>query len=407
MSAGTNTPAGTNKAQEVALLVATQRARSFSNMYTEAAPKAANSQEKKGMDNQTSAHAPIVRVTDLQKGGGDEVEMQIVHHLNQRPTMGDRKIAGRGENIDTSTFGLRINQGRHQIDAGGKMSQQRTKHQLLQTARTLLSPYFNRLQDQVVTAHLAGARGDFLGDDTILPLLSDEEFADIMVNDMLPPTYDNHFYGGDATTFEGLDSSDVFSLETVDNLDLYLEEMSNPIQPIRYQADKLAGDEPFYVLNVTPRQWNDWKQSASYADWQQLTANALTRAANFNHPVFKGECAMRGRILVKKYAGMPIRFYTGSTVNVSNNDDAATYTAKTAGCNIDRAMLLGGQALATAYGKTSSGRQFQVVEEDTDAKNRKEVTIAWMNGCKKIRFANKSGRMRDHGVIALDTAVSI
>ena len=398
--------AGTNTAQEVALFVATQKSRSFSNMHTEEAQKAAKGAEKKDTDNQSSPHAPIVRITDLQKGGGDEVEMQVVHHLNKRPTMGDRKIAGRGEDIDMSDYKLKINQGRHQVDAGGKMSQQRTSHQLMKTARTLLAPYFNKLQDQSITVHLAGQRGDFLDDETIIPLSSDAEFNDIMVNEVLPPTYDNHFFGGDATTFEGLDAADVFSLETVDNLNLYLEEMANPLQPIKYRSDKLAGDEPFFVLNVTPRQWADWQKTASYKDWQQLTATALTRAGNFDHPLFKGEMAMRGRILVKKYSGMPIRFNQGSTINVSQNNDAATIAQKTAGTRIDRAMLLGGQALATAYGATGSGNHFSVHEEATDANNRKEVTIGWMNGCKKIRFANKSGRMRDYGVISLDTAIS-
>lgn len=402
----TTVVAGKNTAQEVALFVATQRNRSFTNMMTEQAPKAATDTGKKNQNQQSSPHAPIVSITDLQKGGGDTVEMQIVHNLNGKPTMGDKKIAGRGENIDTSSYGLKIDQGRHQVDAGGKMAQQRTKHNLLSTARALLGPYFNNLQDQCTTVHLAGARGDFYGDDTIVPLSSDDEFHDILVNDVMPPTYDNHFFGGDATSFEGLDASDVFSLETVDNLNLYLEEMSNPIQPIKYQLDKKSSDEPFFVLNVTPRQWADWQKTASYKDWQMLTANAIARAGELNHPVFKGEMAMRGRILVRKYSGMPIRFDAGSTVQVSNNNNAATVSAKTAGTRIDRAILLGGQALAVAYGATKSGNQFSIHQEDTDAANRKEVTIGWMSGQKKIRFANKSGRMRDHGVIALDTAIS-
>ncbi|HFE7520591.1 TPA: DUF4043 family protein, partial [Salmonella enterica subsp. enterica serovar Newport] len=33
--------------------------------------------------------------------------------------------------------------------------------------------------------------------------------------------------------------------------------------------------------------------------------------------------------------------------------------------------------------------------------------INWINGLKKIRFEDKTGRMQDHGVIAVDTAVRI
>ncbi len=76
--------------QQVALYTAANRHRSFVNMLTEDSPKQATG-DKKG-ERQTSPHAPIVRVTDLSKSAGDTVDMQIVHGLSKRPTMGDKKI---------------------------------------------------------------------------------------------------------------------------------------------------------------------------------------------------------------------------------------------------------------------------------------------------------------------------
>ncbi|WP_407330556.1 N4-gp56 family major capsid protein [Enterovibrio sp. 27052020O] len=393
------------KLQEAALFTAANRNRSMTNMLTDNAPKAAIS-DKKG-NKQTGPGAPIVRVTDLQKASGDTVDMQIVHKLSKKPTMGDRKIAGRGEGLDFTSFELSINQGRHQVDAGGKMSQQRTGHNLMTTARTLLGTYFNDLKDQLATVHMAGARGDHFADDIIVPLMNDPEFAEMLVNDIMPPTYDRHFFGGDATTFEGLDQADVFGMEVVDNLSLFIEEMAHPIQPIRFAEENKAGSEPFYILNVTPRQWADFKRTAGYKDWQQLAANAMKRKSDFSHDVFRGDCVMHENILIRKYLGMPIRFNTGSTVDVSNNDKAATVKQVEAATNIDRAMLIGAQALADAWGKTQNGSQFSLHTEKVDAGNREEVTIGWMNGLKKIRFADKSGRVNDHGVIAVDTAITL
>ncbi len=292
--------------QQVALYTATNRNRSFVNMLTEDSPKQATG-DKKG-ERQSSPHAPIVRVTDLSKTAGDSVDMQIVHGLSKRPTMGDKKIEGRGEGLDFTDFELNIDQGRHQVDAGGKMAQQRTVHDLRKTARTLLGPYFNNLQDQIATVQIAGARGDYIHDDIIVPLENHDEYGEIMINEVLPPTYDRHFFGGDATSFDQLDQADVFSLETVDNLSLYIEEMAHPLQPIRFTGDEMAGDEPFFLLEVTPRQWDSWKKTTSYKEWQQIVASAMTRSRNFKHPVFSGECAMWGNILVRKYKGMPIRF---------------------------------------------------------------------------------------------------
>ncbi|HIF9272047.1 N4-gp56 family major capsid protein [Photobacterium damselae] len=407
----TITPAQAKTIQEVGLFTAVNKARSFANMLTEEVPKQAKGTSKEGKKgNQTSHGAPVVRVTDLSKNAGDNVDMQIVHQLSKRPTMGDKRLEGRGESLKFSNFELKIDQGRHMVDAGGKMTQQRTSHNLRKTARTLLGPYFNNLQDQIMTVHVAGARGDFISrshDDTIVPLELDPEFAEIMVNEVTPPTYDRHFFGGDATTFEQLDAADIFSMEAIDKLSLFLEEMSHPLQPIRYMADELSGDEPFYLLNVTPRQWNDLQQTASYKDWQKMIASALTRRSSFNHPVLKGDCLMRGNILVRKYKGMPIRFNQGSSVSICQNNNAATTTLVEAKATIDRAMLLGAQAVANAWGATESGNSFKYTEKKVDHDNDTEVSIAWMNGVKKIRWQDKAGRINDHGVIVLDTAITL
>ncbi|MEI7282248.1 N4-gp56 family major capsid protein [Pectobacterium carotovorum] len=402
----TITSAQANKLMQVALFTAANRNRSFVNIMTEQqeAPKAVTP-DKKGVK-QTSYTAPVVRITDLQKQKGDEVDMQIVHKLSKRPTMGDAKLEGRGENLAFADFSLKINQGRHLVDAGGKMSEQRYKHNLNKTGRTLLGTYFNDLQDQCATVHLAGARGDFIADDTILPLAGHGEFGKIMINDVLPPTYDRHFYAGDATSFESLDAADIFSLGVVDNLSLFIDEMAHPLQPVKMSKDEMANDDPYYVLNVTPRQWNDWYTSTSGKDWQAMLSRVIQRSKGFDHPLFKGECAMWRNILVRKYTGMPIRFNAGSQVAVSNNDLAATVALKEAKTTIDRAILLGGQALANAYGTGEGGGHFGYHEEKVDHGNGTEISVRWINGLKKIRFQQKDGRMSDHGIIVVDSAIS-
>ncbi|ELE9461086.1 N4-gp56 family major capsid protein [Salmonella enterica] len=402
----TVTTAQANKLYRVALFTAANRNRSMVNILTEQqeAPKAVSPDKKS--TKQTSAGAPVVRITDLQKERGDEVSFSIMHKLSKLPTMGDQRIEGRGEDLSRADFTLRIDQGRHLVDAGGRMSQQRTKFNLVSSAKTLLGTYFNDLQDQCAVVHLAGARGDFMADDVIVPLASHHDFKEIMINDVMPPTHNRHFFGGDATSLEAVDSSDVFTLSLVDNMALYIDEMAHPLQPVRLKGDELYGEDPYYVLYVTPRQWNDWYTSTSGKDWNQMMVRAVNRSKGFNHPLFKGECAMWRNILVRKYAGMPVRFYTGSKVQVSNNDLAATTQQIEVKTNIDRAMLLGAQALANAYGQRNGGH-FNLVQKKTDMDNRTEIAIDWINGLKKIRFEDKTGRMQDHGVIAVDTAVRI
>lgn len=399
------TSAQANKLMQVALFTEAQRSESLINMLTDEAPKTA---KIIGGGKQTSHTAPVVRVTDLTKNAGDEVDMQIVHQLTGRPTMGDRKIAGRLESMSFGDFQLKINQARHGVDVGGKMSQKRTKHDLRATARTLLADgYYGKLLDQVGFTHLAGARGDYMASDIILPLASDEEFAEIMVNAVKAPTYERHFFGGDATTFGGIDAADVFNLGCVDDMALYLDEMVNPIQPIKMVADP-SGGEPLYLLMVTPRQWSNFYTSSSGKDWNAMLASAVERSKGFNHPLFRGQSAMWRNILVKPYKGMPIRFNQGSTVNVCTANSAdGTETQVTAATTIDRAILLGAQALANAFGSGKEGGAFNLNEEKTDSGNATELVISWMNGLAKMRYKQKNGYVQDHGCMVLDTAVTL
>ncbi len=397
-----------NKLFNAALFSEYTRGYSFTNLLTGDAPTAAKG---KSSQKQTDPHAPIVRVSDLSKAAGDAVEIDVIHKLRGAPTMGDRKLEGRGESMTTATMELKIDQGRHMVDAGGKMAQKRTKHNLQQQARTLLGDnYYHDLEDQVLLYHLAGARGTLLDADSIVPLAEHEEFAEMMVNELMAPSYDRVGYGGDATSIDTLDSTDLFSLDSVEQMRLRLDEMSSMrIPSIKFKDDKMANESPLYVQYVSPRQLFDMKQSATQKDLNMMMASAMNRQKGFSHPIFAGECYMWEGILIKK---MPrwVEFAAGSQVDVSNNDNAATVSQKTVGVKAHRSILLGGQAIANAYGNAGKGGDdkgyFGMSEEEVDHGNSKEISIGWMNGKKKIRFADKDGRQNDHGIFVMDTAVS-
>lgn len=399
--------AAANKIFNAALFTEATRANSFENMLTGPAPKTPNAAKADG-NRQTSAGAPVVRITDLEKTAGDEVTVDLFHQLRHKPVMGDEKIAGRGASLTSSQYTLKIDQGRTMVDSGGRMTQQRTSHDLKSLARVMLSPYYNRLADQIALVHLAGARGTHDDADWILPTENDPDFNRIMVNPVQPPTFDRHFYGGDATSLANMTTADQFSVDAVDRIRLALDEMAFPLQPIRFPGDQQAEDNPFFVLMVTPRQWYDFWTSTSGDSWRQLVANAYSRATGWNHPVFKGDVAMWNNILIRKMT-RPIRFEAGASVPVATDTDNATTTTVTAAVRTERAILLGAQALASAFGRAGSrtnGYYFNMHTEVTDHGNVLEHSIAWMNGKGKIRFRGSDGRVNDLGVAVLDTAVS-
>lgn len=391
------------KAVSVAFYTRNTRGANFSNIMVDPAPTKLNTQ-KTDPSKQSGAGAPIVRVNNLVKGAGDTVTVDVFTPPKKRPTMGDRKLAGRGESLVFNSFEAKLNMGRHMLDTGGRMSQKRTEIQLTTLCSGLLRPYYTQLADEITTVHLAGARGTD-NSDWILPLDSDEEFSEIMVNDVTPPTFDRHFYANDASSLSNLDSTDKLTLDDIDRFRLAMNKSINPLQAVKYELDSMSDEFPFYVFCPTPTQWYDLNKSAGAQVMAQLRAQAITRAGKMAHPLFTGESYLYNNILIKPLK-KPIVFEAGTSVKVSTNTASASTTNVTCSVKTERGIFLGGQALLDVYGSLGEGDHFNMNIEETDHKNAKEVSVAWMNGRAKTRFPDRRGWMSDFGVAVIDTAVS-
>lgn len=389
--------------RNAALFAEATKLRTFSNMLIGDAPKGTKDIGKL----QTDHGAPIVRITDLTKQPGQDVTVDIIHNLRGRPTMGDRKIEGRGDTMKFASDTIAVNQGRHMVDDGGAMFQSTTEHDMSAIAKKLLSGYIKDLDEETTLYHLVGARGsDFNNETSIVPLEDDDEYLEIMVNKPQPPTFSRHFYGGDANSLDTLDSSDLMSIEVIDRLSLILQEQGQPLKHVQLNSDTAMGEEPFYVYFISPRQWFDLQNNASTKDFNALVASAQKRSSGFNHSLFKGDCLMRENILVRK---MPrrVRFNTGSVVTVCKNDRAGTLEQRQVSVPVERSILLGAQALGIAYGQTKTAKSFFSIREDeADNGNLKEYTIAWCNGKKALQFKDRDGYKHCHGRMVVDTAVS-
>lgn len=402
------TTAQANKILNAGLFTEHTTNNSLTNILTDAAAPTSFDKTKADSRKQTGEGAPVVRINSLKKESGDEVEMDLFFRLKGQPAIGDEELDGFMESIAKTGWKIKIDQVRKGVASGGRMTRQRTKHDLISIAKAMMGPWWSDYLDQLTLIHLSGARGDTNRADWIIPPENNPRFERMMVNEVTPPTYDRHFFGGDATSFESIESSDIMTLDTVDNLRLELDEMAFPPQPIRYHKDKAKMDNPFHILGVSPRQWDNFSR-ANNREFSKMQADAVARSKWFDHPVFMGDVAMWKGILIKKmkYA---IQFNTGSTVTTCQNNVAATTTQVTAGTNIHRALLLGGQALGYAMGMSGDpmqgGSYLTINTETKDHKNKKEHSIAAMFGLKKVRFTGSDGRMNDFGVIGVDTAVS-
>jgi len=403
--AQTNVPIGSptaKKAFSVAVFSETQRKPSLRRNLVGPAPTQSSAEKK--LRGQTSEDFPIVRVTDLQNTAGDTVSVDLFNVVHGRPTMGDRKLEGRMMPLKTSSMDVRIDQYRGGVDQGGRMTQQRTVHQLREIAMANLAGWAARLEDQLCMVHMTGARGFDNANDWVVPLESDPEFGEIVANSVEPPTPNRRLVVGSATSASSIGSSDKLTLDVIDELRLQIDEMAFPMQPIRLPDDPAVDEQPLYCLVVTPRQWHDLQTQTGDHSWRTFLANAYQRASGWSHPLFAGTPGMWNGILVKKMY-RPIRFNAGD--DVREKDSSGNITTVQANTKMDRGALIGAQALAEVYGKDAgSGYYANFHEEMSDHNNTVEHSVSFMGGKKKTTFTGTNGEVTDHGVYAVDSAIS-
>ena len=373
---------------------------------------------------QSGNELPVVRCMDLSKAAGDEVTFDLINPIGGKPIMGEAYAEGQGDRMDFSQDSLRINQTRKPISAGGKMTQQRTPHQLRSLARALGHNYMTRLEDQLKLVHLAGARGFANDIEWAVPKADDPDFASIVVNPIKAPTRNRHWM----STGSGIEkiaasgneisiaSTDVMNIDLVDALRTKLDSMPLPPPPVRFEGDQMSQDAPMRVLLCSSEQYTSLVRSTNFRTWQ---ANAMARASMAkNNPLFMGEAGLWNGILIVKMP-KPIRFCAGDSLRwcpsaTSNAETATDLVPAAFGTSyaVDRALLLGGQALAEAYGKArQTGNPYFWSEKELDHGDKLEVLIGMIAGTSKIQFLIDQGagakEYTDFGVMAIDTAVAL
>lgn len=422
----TQVPAGSALARKVfgaALFAKTVAFAGMVKNLTGDAPKQSDAEAK--LKGQTVPDMPIVRVTDLQKSAGDSVSVDAFDTISGKPIMGDKNAEGRGESLSSSSMDIKIDNTTKSVDAGGKMSQQRTLHSLRGIAMSQLVGYFGRLDNQKALVHLAGARGTLTGKDWIVPKQTDADFADIMVNAVKAPTYNRHLVvNGTGFTKGGaqlasIASTDLWTLALIDELSVLLSDHDFGLQPVRLNDDPAADDDPIKgVLYLTERQWAQISTSDAYRTALQ---NAWARKSHgTKHPLFSGEPIMKNGILIRKQPKFGIRFVQSDTtkiVTVANRytateSDVTVNAGLTAGYAVERAILVGAQALAYVFGRNQgSDTGFNWLENKYNFERNLEVAGESMGGMSKLRFTFDDGagnkEPTDNGVFVIDSAVKL
>lgn len=376
----------------------------------------------KKIKGQSKTELPIVQAQDLGRHKGDEVKFHFVQPANAFPIMGSEYAEGKGTGIKIGSDQLRVNQARFPIDLGDVMSQIRSPYDLRRLGRPLAKKFMDAYIDQSILVHMAGARGFHYNHEWCLPLDNHPKFADMLVNRVKAPTKNRHFVV-EADSITGvkanagelvITTADMLTMDTVDAIATHMDQIELPPPPVKFEGDEAADDSPIRVLLVSPAQYNRFARDASF---RSIQAAALARASNAKqHPIFRVDAGLWANTLIIKMP-KPIRFYAGDTLRYCDKYDSEIESACVVPDSfgdkfaVDRALLLGGQALAQAWAASEhSGMPFFWKEKDMDHGDKLELLIGAVLGMSKIRWGiETTGGLEytDHGVVAIDTAVPI
>lgn len=282
--------------------------------------------------------------TELNKNAGDRIRFGLRMQLNGDGIKGDSVLEGNEEDLVTYSQDIYIDQLRHAVRSGGKMSEQRVPFSVRSEARDGLADWWADRIDTSFFNQLCGISSQ-----------TDTRFTGSQVPtapDAGHVIYQNHAAEASVST------TDVFDLSLIDYAVELAKTADNTIRPIR------VGGEKKYVMFLHPYQVTDMRTSTSTGQWLDIQKAAMNGGRVTGNPIFTGALGEYNGVVLHENTRVPL----GTKANVR------------------RAVLLGAQAGCVAFGKGYGKNTFDWTEELFDYKNQLGVAAGCIWGLQKTRY---------------------
>lgn len=322
----------------------------------------------------TSDNSIIHQKTELESDAGDLVSFDLSAQLRGTPTSGDNRVKGREENLRFYTDEVKIDQLRHPVSAGGRMTRKRTAHDLRKIAKARLGDYWAEYFDQIMFIYLSGARG------INLDFYEPTTYAGHAGNAIQAPDAQHIAYAGAATSAATITTADGMTRNLIEKAVTNVGMMRSLDPDAANMIPVSMEGEQRFVLVMSLFQEYQLRTDTGASGWLELN-KAAAQAEGSKNRLFTGALGLLNNVILHSHKNV-IRF---STYGAGANLAAA------------RALFMGRQAGVVAYG-TPGGERMMWKEEMDDYDNEPTVVAGAIFGFKKTRFNG-----RDFGVLAIDT----
>ena len=298
----------------------------------------------------SSSNSLCVIQDDTSKGPGDRVRTILRMQLNGAGIQGDGTLEGNEEALVTHTDDLLINNLRHAVRSGGKMTEQRIPFSVREEARMGLQDWWADRFDSWFMNQLSGnsAQTDtrYTGNNAASAPDSDHQ---IFANS----------HASEATMTAT--ASAQFSLTLIDQVSLKARTLDPVIRPVQTEA----GEK--YVMFITPEQHYDLRRDTNTLQWGDIQKAAMQGGNISDNPIFTGALGEYNGVILHEAFRLP-------------------RIASTGGSQIGRAVLCGAQAASMAFGRDNGPNRMSWTEELFDYGNQLGVSAGCIAGLKKNTY---------------------
>lgn len=299
-----------------------------------------------------SSNDIIQQLDNTRKSAGDRVTITLRMQLTGDGVLGDATLEGNEEALTTYTDNLFIDQLRHAVRSGGKMTEQRIPWSIREEAMTGLADWWAGRFDTSLFNQLCG-----------YTVQTDLRYTG---NNAVVAPDAGHIYRPNAkANDQSLAAGDEFTLSFIDQA-VAIAKLATPvIRPVNVNGDKM------YVAVLHTNQVTQLRTNTATGQWLDIQKAATTGDGSRDNPIFTGALGV--------YNGVVLHEDTRITNGVNSSTGAAVTTAR-------RAVLLGAQAGTIAFGQGQSPDAMDWNEELFDYGNQLGVEAGCIYGMKKTRF---------------------
>jgi N4-gp56 family major capsid protein len=314
---------------------------------------------------------------ELGKDAGDKVTIGLRMQLTGRGVTGDATLEGQEEALTVYNDSVVIDQLRHAVRSGGKMSEQRIPFEVREEAMAGLRDWWSDRIDTALFNQLAGATTYQTQANGTQSTSVDNAFSGNQA--AIAPTATTNLIicdqNGGNTTEASLSATFKLNLSDIDRVVGKAKVATPAIRPLTVNGDKK------YVLFLHPYQTYQLRSNTNTGQWNDISKAMLTGGRINDNPLITGLLGTYNNTLLVEDARVP---YVASTVtNVTN---------------FRRAIFCGAQAAGIAFGSGKSDTNMSWVEELFDYHNQLGVSAGLIFGLKKFVFNSQ-----DFGTIVMSS----